>query len=545
MLLKRSDTYYFRWQLPADLRPILGVSELIRSLHTNDKLTATSRAVKLKRSVDRIKRIRTCYKMKELNESTYHTLLEQLWRDADSLGFEPPETIDDLEFLSELVKADLTFFRQAAMTETGNYDTEKESPREWLKTNLQRELNDRGITEIDESVFEKLLTDYMDIHIHRTQKQLDSLDPNQYKPKLPAFLQPKPTSSTPSNREGSSLLLSEAWRAFVNDKQLSKKWTRDKLIAEREAQFRDFLEVLEEDIPVSQVTRDTARTVLNGLIKFPVNRRKKYGATPLKDIPPTAQTLTSSSVNQRMTNISEFFKWLVTEDHILKNPFEGINVDANKKSYATYTNDDLTELFNLDKQRIMTPWQFWIPRVALYTGARQNEIAQLLKSDVIKDSDTGIYYFSINDNDVEKHVKSKSARRKVPIHNDLLDNGFIDYLQRIKGKGATSLWPDLNTKGGSLGQTVSQYWRRLKQVHNIPSKSADEQGRAKVFHSLRRVVINRLRNAGVDITTVQGLVGHEPSMLGETYTYLDEIPLQQLFTSINKLEIEDISWNQP
>ncbi|MBL4753681.1 MAG: hypothetical protein JKY52_08850 [Flavobacteriales bacterium] len=309
--------------------------------------------------------------MKELNETTYHALLEQLWRKADSQQFEQPEDIHELQFLSEFIKGDLTYFKQAALTESGEYkatpsdsrEDRSDSPREWLRIGLQRVLKDRGFTDIDATVFEKLLTDYLDIHIHRTQKQLDSLNPEEYKPKLPAFLQPKPMINTTQNDAISSLLLSEAWKTFVNE--------------------------------------------------------KKFGSTPLEDVPKSAQPLTPSSVNQRMTNLSEFFKWLVTEEYLLKNPFEGINVEANKKSYATYTNDDLKTLFNLDKKRISTSWQFWIPIIALFSGARQNEIAQLQVSDVIKDVDSGTWYFSINDNDVKKHVKSKSARRKVPIHNDL------------------------------------------------------------------------------------------------------------------------------
>ena len=89
---------------------------------------------------------------------------------------------------------------------------------------------------------------------------------------------------------------------------------------------------------------------------------------------------------------------------------------------------------------------------------------------------------------------------------------------------------------------MSDYWLRLKTTYNLPSKPTDEQGRSKVFHSLRRVVINNLRDSGVGISHIQSLIGHEPTTLGETARYLDELPLETLLTDINKLKVKGIHW---
>ena len=45
MLLKRKNIYYFRWQIPTDLRAVLGKREIVKSLHTKDKLQAHLRAL--------------------------------------------------------------------------------------------------------------------------------------------------------------------------------------------------------------------------------------------------------------------------------------------------------------------------------------------------------------------------------------------------------------------------------------------------------------------------------------------------------------------
>lgn len=75
------------------------------------------------------------------------------------------------------------------------------------------------------------------------------------------------------------------------------------------------------------------------------------------------------------------------------------------------------------------PHRWWCPLIALYTGARINEIAQLKVSDIIQDQ--GVWCFSVQktvDEDLaqstgkrtRQSLKGKSAIRKVPIHESLL-----------------------------------------------------------------------------------------------------------------------------
>lgn len=58
LLLKRSNCYYFRWQVPADIRPIIGKREITHSLGTGSKLVALSRAAPLFELVNEIKEYR-------------------------------------------------------------------------------------------------------------------------------------------------------------------------------------------------------------------------------------------------------------------------------------------------------------------------------------------------------------------------------------------------------------------------------------------------------------------------------------------------------
>jgi integrase len=66
----------------------------------------------------------------------------------------------------------------------------------------------------------------------------------------------------------------------------------------------------------------------------------------------------------------------------------------------------------------------WLPLLALFCGARLEEIGQALVSDV-KEQD-GIAYLDINtlDRQARKRVKNKSSRRRLPLHPELLRCGL-------------------------------------------------------------------------------------------------------------------------
>jgi integrase len=71
-----------------------------------------------------------------------------------------------------------------------------------------------------------------------------------------------------------------------------------------------------------------------------------------------------------------------------------------------------------------------MPIFALYSGARLNEIASIKLADVSEYS-SGKYAFQIRDG------KTLASKRIVPIHSDIVNLGFIEYLEDVK-----SNWPD-------------------------------------------------------------------------------------------------------
>src|SRR5262249_57765432 len=101
-----------------------------------------------------------------------------------------------------------------------------------------------------------------------------------------------------------------------------------------------------------------------------------------------------------------------------------------------FTTDDARAV--LDATKDETKADFWIPRLALYTGARANELCGLLVRDV-KPID-GVQCIVVEDSEV-RTVKTASSTRHIPVHPALIRLGFLDFVDRQSSPGHPRLFP--------------------------------------------------------------------------------------------------------
>ncbi len=545
MLVKRHQTYYFRWQVPFNLRPTLGRRELVRSLRTHDILTAKKRALAIETKIKEILTLQSAFQSKELTEDEYKTIVSRLWSRFD----EPLKEFDHSNApMNEQEHATWCQEQLNLLTEKAkwklSYDSrDMDEPRVLFRLTLSEFLeNEFNIRKINSADLEKIVDAFFHVRIHEYERMLNSLPAQEFTPTIPDFVQPKHLNlkaNTPTQKTASG-----AWKDYENEKVEQGAWSNEKTRNSYNTQFADFIEMLGKDIAIRDVSREHATNILSSLKRFPAHRKKRFEDTPLSAIPEDAEAISANSINQRLDLISGFFKWAMKRGHITTNPFEGLRVKATDQSYATYTEKDIQELFNLPSARIKKSWQFWIPRIALYSGARQNEIANLRTTDFHLNDIDDIHYMLIKDDD-ERTVKTSAAIRQIPIHPDLIKNGLLSYIEKVRESGSINMWPSLTPKAGKLGQRVSEYWGNLKNTHTIPSTPTNEKGERKVFHSMRRLVINQMRDAGIPLNHIQAVIGHEQSMLGETGTYLDALPLPQCFNAIKAINHNGINWEHP
>src|SRR5207249_331618 len=96
-----------------------------------------------------------------------------------------------------------------------------------------------------------------------------------------------------------------------------------------------------------------------------------------------------------------------------------------------YSPADLERIFAVERKGAAN---YWLPYLALYTGARLEELAQLRVVDVkIED---GIAYLDIHGLD-GRRVKTRSPERKVPLHPELLRIGLLRYVEEQRAAVGT------------------------------------------------------------------------------------------------------------
>ena len=88
---------------------------------------------------------------------------------------------------------------------------------------------------------------------------------------------------------------------------------------------------------------------------------------------------------------------------------------------------------------LVFPYQFWLPLLALFTGGRLNELCQLESTDVRQEEETGIFFIRIA-NEGTKSLKNHHSRRAIPLHDDLIRIGFLDFVAQAKNEGREKLF---------------------------------------------------------------------------------------------------------
>lgn len=102
---------------------------------------------------------------------------------------------------------------------------------------------------------------------------------------------------------------------------------------------------------------------------------------------------------------------------------------------------------------------YWLPLLLLFTGARPEEVSQLLVSDISQRESDGKWLIRFTDEGEHpikgqqslKTERSESGRRTFPLAQALIDLGLPAYLEQLQVAGETALFPLLRLKGRRSG----------------------------------------------------------------------------------------------
>ena len=147
---------------------------------------------------------------------------------------------------------------------------------------------------------------------------------------------------------------------------------------------------------------------------------------------------------------------------------------------------------------------FWLPLLALYTGARANELCKLKVTDVRHEDD--ICYLDINEEPhsnpkIRPNVKTPSSVRRIPLHADLIAFGFLDHVAAQRAEKAEHLFSELKPNTiGKMQDGFGKHFRRFLISVDVKRAKID-------FHSFRHTWVDACTNSGIADTTTLRLKG--------------------------------------
>lgn len=234
--------------------------------------------------------------------------------------------------------------------------------------------------------------------------------------------------------------------------------------------------------------------------------------------------ISARTKDKHLDSARKFLAWAVKRGETPTNYLSGVRIQTKtQRSTITrreFTPEELAALFNpspdLLAQRQRSPSFFWLPVLALYTGARLRELAQLRTGDVKEVA--GVYGLDINL--TAGPLKNATSQRFVPLASALLDADFLDYVKAVRLAGFDRVFPDgsWSAKNGP-GDKCSKWFNRTYR----PAAGVTEPG--AVFHSFRHTFASAGNAVGLTEAQIGALTGHaSDSVLGRHYIHPQTLP---------------------
>jgi len=495
---KDSRSYYYRQRIPADLRPHFGRKrEVWVSLNTSDRMEA-ARLVRLK-AVEWDKHfdeLRDGPATTITPEETAHIIgrlaSRRLGADEEGrmLGLSEDDFQRHLRWLHESEEAGRNALSRGQLA--------------FFADLIEENLQGHGYAlPKDSEDYRRFAYEFVKayVRINENMRQRDRGEPVD----TPAM----PVEQKPGKTAGGGL-------SALLDKWNAERKPTTKSLAEWKQVVRTF-RVLHGDVPVPQITKSHVVAYKDRLVSdgdAPGTIKKKLGA------------------------LHALFEYAIDNAVVEVNPAKRVKVQVGKVAKEARLPYDVEDLRVVFDSPVYTKGfrpkggageaAFWLPLLATFTGARLEELGQALASD-IKRGD-GCVYLEITDRDDEQQVKTAGSRRRVPLHEEVLRCGFMEYVEERKASGNPRLFhklrPDVH---GQVTGNWSKWYGRYARSLGITDKR-------KVFHSYRHSFKHFCRESGISEDVHDALTGHANGSVGRDYAFR-HFPLSRLAEAIRRFRV--------
>ena len=529
-LVRRDGVFYFRVAVPKPLVPVLRRTEVKTTLRTGELSVAKTRARRLREACDAL--FGDLRRMPDLTQEEIDRRLRAYMQESLNNGLEfarfiPGDTIDtnaeviglrdDIKRLREQLASQL--FKEDVVATAKHLLSQPPSVPGHLPLSAIQHASEgvaRARIENARILAARLEGRYDEAALRDPLFEglrIDTLPP-----------EPGETQAAPSQTLTFKML---------GDRYLShaeKTANQKKTLGDFARSLRLAYAVIGEDKAACSITTTDVALLAEVIGTVPPNLAKLRSKTSIVEAAAanaTGPKLGPATQEKHFRFIKAALKWAADMELIEKQPGLNVKLPAAKKiskkdSKHPYSAEQLTAIFvspafsgHRTASRRTEPGnilihdgKFWIPWIALYSGMRLGEIAQLLKTDVKQEA--GVWYFDVSKGENEqKHIKTAASVRKVPIHQALLDAGLLT--QAGNAQQGKRIFEDVKFgRDGYPSANFTKYWGRYgREIGFWTIKTT--------FHSFRHNFIQALKEAGVPKDVRIEIVGHESEDAHDNY----------------------------
>lgn len=346
-------------------------------------------------------------------------------------------------------------------------------------------------------------------------------------------LDARPEQAFANNRQ--SLPLSEALAAFHDERSAGASTLAPKTMEEHRNAVRMFNEFVGSDMQIATITKKHIIDYKQALLKTPNRYTMRFPGLTLpqaiqanmKLVEPFA-TLAPKTINMKwLSHLSGVFNWAFDNCHIEFNPSKGVSVDTGKKAHQepsrlAFTKAELKAIFGHSMFADPATYSLrqWALLIMLFTGVRNSsEMARMKLENIYFEQ--GVPVFDLID-----ASKNQGSKRLVPIHKDLIRLGLLDYVENLKKRGETLLFPEWAERPDKVND-----WFNDVYLVSLGLKS-----KKKVFYCFRHTLATELARAGVPRELSKMISGHALQEVASIY--IQASPIELMASELNKVKFD-------
>lgn len=334
---------------------------------------------------------------------------------------------------------------------------------------------------------------------------------------------PVPDSLGPEAPKGAA---AQPLSAIV-DKWAREQGPRSKTLRKAHAIVAEF-DALTEGAPIGAVTADHIQAYKERLV---------------------ASGVAPATGNNKLNLLRAVIRFALASRIIKTDPCDGISIKPGKgraKARIAYERDHLAALFSsavwsADERPVAGKGEaaYWLPLMALYSGARLEELGQMRLSDIgpetylaADDSEAVATVFRIVEDEADGlTVKNAGSIRRVPVHPELIRLGFLRYVEGLREQGEKWLFPNLDPdRDGTRTAAWSKWFGRwLRTKAKITDKRV-------TFHSFRHSFKHYARQVGIAPDVQNEITGHDTGDIADDYGGLS-YPLHPLVEAMDRYRV--------